>query len=55
MSAPRPSRRMTSQGSPRSCFAHAVEKRNAFLAEIALRETGNPTLEEALDYLDLLA
>jgi hypothetical protein len=46
---------MTSQGSPRSRFARAVQTRNAFLAEVALREMGNPTLLEALDFLDLLA
>lgn len=46
---------MTSQGSPRSRFARAVKSRNAFLAEVALREMGNPTLLEALDYLSLLA
>jgi hypothetical protein len=44
---------MTSQGSPRTRFARAVKTRNAFLAEVALM--GNPTLLEALDYLDLLA
>jgi hypothetical protein len=46
---------MTSQGSPHSRFARAVKTRNAFLAEIALREMGNTTLLEALDFLDLLA
>jgi hypothetical protein len=46
---------MTSQGSARSRFARAVQTRNAFLAEVALREMGNPTLLEALEYLDLLA
>jgi hypothetical protein len=45
---------MTSQGSPRSRFARAIKMRSAFLAEVALREMGNPTLLEALDYLDLL-
>jgi hypothetical protein len=52
---PAPSAQMTAQGSPRSRFARAVKTRNAFLAEVALREMGNPTLREALDYLDRLA
>jgi hypothetical protein len=46
---------MASQGSRRGRFARAIKTRNAFLAEVALREMGNPTLLEALDYLDLLA
>src|SRR5258708_5182035 len=46
---------MTSQGSASGHFTRAIQQRNVFMAEIALREMGNPSLLVALDYLDLLA
>src|SRR5437870_62744 len=46
---------MTSQGSASSRFTRAIGQRNLFMAEVALREMGNPSLLLALDYLDLLA
>jgi hypothetical protein len=36
-------------------FARAIKARNLFLAEVALREIGNPSLLDALAYLQLLA
>ena len=47
---------MTSQGSAHGRFQRALERRNLFQAELALRELrGTPTLATALDYLELLA
>jgi len=46
---------MTSQGSASGRFTRAIEQRNLFAAEVALREMGNPSLMLALDYLILLA
>jgi hypothetical protein len=46
---------MTSQGSAHGRFTRAIEQRNLFAAEIALREIGTPSLLDALDYLELLA
>jgi hypothetical protein len=47
---------MTSQGSPQGRFTRAIQQRNLFAAEVALREMGTtPSLLSALDYLDLLA
>jgi hypothetical protein len=46
---------MTSQGSAHGRFTRAIEQRNLFQAELALREMGTPSLLVALDYLDLLA
>jgi hypothetical protein len=46
---------MTSQGSAHGRFSRAIQERNLFAAEIALREIGDPSLLVALDYLALLA
>ena len=46
---------MTSQGSAHGRFTRAIQQRNLFQAELALREMGTPSLLVALDYLDLLA
>ena len=46
---------MTSQGSAHGRFARAIETRNLWAAEIALREIRDPSLADALDYLALLA
>jgi hypothetical protein len=46
---------MTAQGSARTQYRRAIERRNLMGAEMALRATGSVTLLEALDYLDLLA
>ena len=46
---------MTSQGSAHGRFSRAIRSRNLFQAELALREIGNPSLLDALEYLDLLA
>jgi hypothetical protein len=46
---------MTSQGSAHGRFTRAIQQRNLFQAELALREMGAPSLLVALDYLDLLA
>jgi hypothetical protein len=45
---------MTSQGTASGRFTRAVQTRNLFLAEVALKEMGNPSLLIALDYLALL-
>jgi hypothetical protein len=39
------------QGSLRSQYRRAVERKNLMGAEMLLREMGSATLEEALDYL----
>ena len=46
---------MTSQGSAHGRFTRAIERRNLFQAELALREIGTPSLLVAVDYLELLA
>jgi len=46
---------MTSQGSAHGRFTRAIQRRNLFQAELALREMGTPSLLVALDYLELLA
>jgi len=46
---------MTSQGSAHGRFTRAIQQRNLWAAEMALREPGQPALEDALAYLDLLA
>jgi hypothetical protein len=46
---------MTAQGSARTQFIRAIQRRNLWGAEMALREMGSVTLLEALDYLELLA
>jgi hypothetical protein len=46
---------MTSQGSAHGRFTRAIQQRNLWAAEMALRELGQPALEDALAYLDLLA
>ena len=46
---------MTSQGSASGRFTRAIQQRNLFAAEVALREMGNSSLILALDYVILLA
>ena len=46
---------MGAQGSLHSQYRRAVERKNLMGAETLLREMGSATLEEALDYLALLA
>ncbi|MGZ6637136.1 MAG: hypothetical protein ACXVII_30015 [Solirubrobacteraceae bacterium] len=46
---------MTSQGTATGRFTRAIQRRNLFQAELALREMGTPSLLVALDYLELLA
>jgi hypothetical protein len=46
---------MTSQGTASGRFTRAIQRRNLFDAEIALREMGTPSLLVALNYLELLA
>ena len=46
---------MTSQGTASGRFTRAIQRRNLFDAEIALREMRDPSLLVALDYLALLA
>ena len=50
----RPPSAMTSQGSASGRFTRAVQTRNLFMAEVALKEMGNPSLLLAIDYLVLL-
>jgi hypothetical protein len=45
---------MTSQGSASGRFTRAVQTRNLFMAEVALKEMGNPSLLVAIEYLQLL-
>ncbi|MFL5966089.1 MAG: hypothetical protein ACJ747_06000 [Gaiellaceae bacterium] len=45
---------MTSQGSAHARFTRAVQRRNLFQAELAIRELGTLSLLDALAYLDLL-
>jgi len=46
---------MTSQGTPHGRFTRAIKTRNLWAAEMALRELGTVSLDDALGYLDLLA
>lgn len=46
---------MTSQGSASGRFTRAIQQRNLFGAEVALREMATPSLHVALDYVILLA
>jgi hypothetical protein len=46
---------MTSQGSAHGRFTRAIQQRNFFAAEVALKEMGTPSLLVAIDYLLLLA
>jgi len=46
---------MTSQGTAHGRFTRAIKTRNLWAAEMALRELGTVSLDDALDYLDLLA
>jgi hypothetical protein len=46
---------MTSQGTARGRFQKALERRNVFQMELAIREMGSLSLLDALDYLDLLS
>src|SRR6478609_1575389 len=45
---------MTSQGTASARFTRAIQTRILFMAEVALKEMGNPSLLIALDYLVLL-
>jgi hypothetical protein len=45
---------MTSQGTAHGRFTRAIQQRNLFAAEVALKEMGKPNLLVALDYLVLL-
>jgi hypothetical protein len=47
---------MTSQGSAHGRFTRAIKQRNLWAAEMAMREMRTtPSLQDALDYLELLA
>src|SRR2546423_5808246 len=47
---------MTSQGTAHGRFAKALQRRNLFAAEMAIREMGGlASLHDGLDYLGLLA
>jgi hypothetical protein len=46
---------MTSQGTAHGRFTRAIQRRNLFQAELAIREMRGLSLLEALDYLDLLS
>jgi hypothetical protein len=46
---------VTAQGSARTQFRRALERKNLMSAEMLLREMGAVTLEEALDYVALLS
>ena len=46
---------MTSHGTAHGRFTRAIQRRDLFQAELALREMGAPSLLVALDYLALLA
>ena len=47
--------RVTSQGTAHGRFARAIQQRNLFQAELALREMRDPSLVALIDYLELLA
>ena len=46
---------MTSQGTAHGRFTRAIQQRNLWAADASLRELGQPSLDAALAYLDLLA
>ena len=46
---------MTSQGTAHGRFTRAIQRRNLFQAELALREMRDPSLLVLVDYLELLA
>jgi hypothetical protein len=46
---------MTSQGTAHGRFQRAIQRRNLFQAELAIREMGTLSLLDALTYLELLA
>jgi hypothetical protein len=46
---------VTAQGDARVQYRRAIERKNLMGAEMALREMGSVTLDEALDYVALLA
>ena len=46
---------MTSQRTAHGRFQRAIQRRNLFQAELAIREKGMPSLPDALAYLPLLA
>jgi hypothetical protein len=46
---------MTSQGSAHGRFSRAIQTRNLFQAELAIRELGQLSLLDALAYLELVA
>ena len=46
---------MTSQGTAHGRFTRAIQQRSLWAAEMSVRELGQPSLESALAYLDLLA
>jgi hypothetical protein len=46
---------VTSQGTAHGRFTRAIQERNLWAAEMSLGELGQPSLEDALAYLDLLA
>jgi len=45
---------MTSQGSAHGRFTRAIQRRNLFQVELAMRELGTLSLLDALAYLELL-
>ena len=46
---------MTSQGTASGRFTRAIQRRDLFQAELALREMRDPSLLVLVDYLELLA
>jgi len=46
---------VTSQGSAHGRFTRAIQQRNLWAAEMSLRELQDPSLVDALAYLELLA
>jgi hypothetical protein len=46
---------VTSQGTAHGRFARAIQRRNLFQVELALREMASPSLLVLVDYLELLA
>jgi hypothetical protein len=46
---------LTAQGHPRAIFRQAIERGNVLIAEMAAREAGSLTLEEALALTALVA
>jgi hypothetical protein len=46
---------MTSQGSAHARYQRAIQRRNLFQAELAIREQGSVSLLDGLAYLDLLS